>query len=98
MGQRISCALLGAASLLSAGAAPDIRAQPAPLFSIDWYVISPGGGPSRNECFVLNGTTGQPAPGYSSGNVYALISGFWTVAPVTVSDEIFFNSFEECTP
>lgn len=98
MRQRISCALLGAASLLSAGAAPDTRAQAAPLFSVDWYVISPSGNQSRNGCFVLNGTTGQPAPGYSSGGVYALLSGFWTAAPITGGDEIFFNSFEECTP
>lgn len=97
MSTRFFCASLGAALLLSA-AAPDIRAQAAPQFSIDWYVVSTGGSQLRNPCFVVNGTAAQPAPGYSSGGTYALLSGFWFVAPITAGDEIFFDSFEGCKP
>ncbi|MEP6496314.1 MAG: hypothetical protein ABJF01_26840 [bacterium] len=95
---RFSCALLGAASLLSASVVSDTRAQATPQFSIDWYVVNSGGSQVRNDCFVLTGTTGQPTPGYSSGGAYALLSGFWSVAPISGSDVIFFNGFEGCSP
>jgi hypothetical protein len=98
MTSRVLRALICAASLLSAGLASDTRAQATPQFSIDWYVVSPGGSQMRNSCFVVNGTTGQPTPGYSSGGAYALLSGFWSVAPITGTDQIFFNSFEGCSP
>lgn len=98
MSTRFSCALFCAASLLIVSVVSDTRAQAMPQFSIDWYAISTGGSTVRNDCFVLNGTTGQPTPGYSSGGAYALLSGFWSVAPISGSDVIFFNGFEGCSP
>ena len=95
---RMPCALVGAAMVLTLCAAADARAQAAPPFSIDWYFIDSGASRMQGACFVLDGTAGQPAPGYSSGGIYALLSGFWSVAPITGNDEIFFNSFEGCSP
>jgi len=98
MTARSSCALICAALLLSAGAVSDARAQAAPQFSIDWHVVTAGGDQLRNNCFIVNGTMGQPTPGYSSGGVYALLSGFWSAAPFSGADRIFFSSFEGCLP
>ena len=95
---RLSCALFCAASLLSAGIASDTQAQAAPQFSVDWHVVSAGADQLRNNCFVVTGTTGQASLGYSSGGVYALLSGFWAVAPIRGADRIFFSSFEGCMP
>lgn len=66
-------------------------------YSIDFYTFSAGGASMRGSCFHLSGTIGQPAPGYSSGNIYALIAGYWQPASTAVSDEIFFNGFEGCS-
>jgi hypothetical protein len=97
MNARMSCALICTASLLCA--ALESRAgTPTPQFSIDWHVISPGGTQLRSNCFVLDGTLGQPVPGYSSGGIFAVLSGYWSVAPITGTDEIFFNGFEGCSP
>lgn len=76
----------------------DSHAQSSPTFSVDWHYISAGVATTRNSCFVLSGTVGQPAPGYSSASngEFALLAGFWVAAPTTNVDEIFFNGFEEC--
>jgi len=97
MNVRLSCALICAVSLLGFGLASYAHAQ-ATQFSIDWYVISPGGTQLRGNCFVLDGTLGQAVPGYSSGGIFAVLSGYWSVAPITGTDEIFFNGFEGCSP
>ena len=73
------------------------NAQGGPTYSIGYHVISTGGTKLRNACFVLNGTAGQTSPGYSSGGVYALLSGFWSAAPTAVQqDQLFFDGFEGC--
>ena len=48
----------------------------APGFSIDWYVVSGGGGRSTGGAFTLDGSVLQPA-GIASGGNYQLQSGFW---------------------
>lgn len=69
-------------------------------YSIDFHSIVPGGGTLRNSCFVLSGTVGQAAPGYSSTTsgapAYAAYAGFWAAAPAAGADEIFFTGFEVC--
>ena len=72
------------------------NAQSGPAYRIDYHYISSGGTRLRNSCVVLNGTAGQTSPGYSSGGVYALLAGFWTAAPVTSQDQLFFDGFEGC--
>lgn len=100
---RFSRALIAAALFLGGSIASDSRAQSAPTYAIDWHLISSGGttlvgGTSRSSCFIVNGSVGQVAPGYSSGGLYSLYAGFWTAAPTMRTDEIFFDGFEGCTP
>lgn len=97
MNIRRACALISVAALLGVGVSPDTHAQSTPQFSIGWYVVSSGGAQMRRDCFVLNGTIGQSTPGYSSAGVFSLLSGYWSVAPITGTDEIFFNGFEGCS-
>jgi hypothetical protein len=76
----------------------DSRAQStlSALSTIDFHAVSAGSKALHNSCFRLSGTVGQAAPGYMSGTTDSLISGFWSAAPTTGLDEIFFNGFEDC--
>jgi len=74
----------------------DTRAGTTTTYSIDFHTISSGGSSLRNSCYQLTGTVGQAAPGYSAGSSDYVIAGFWSAAPTTGLDEIFFNGFEEC--
>ena len=74
----------------------DSVAQAIPPPTIDFHVIGSGGTALHNACFRLWGTVGQTAPGYSSASTYAVYAGFWSAAPKTGLDEIFFNGFEGC--
>jgi len=71
-----------------------------PSYSIDFHTISAGGNTLRNNCFSLSGTVGQAAPGYSTTTsgmpTYSVYAGFWSAAPLTGLDEIFFTGFQEC--
>jgi hypothetical protein len=73
----------------------DSRAQ-AGTPAIGFHIVSAGGHALKNSCFLLSGTTGQAAPGYSSGLTESLLAGFWSAAPTTGLDELFFNGFEDC--
>ena len=73
----------------------DSRAQVTPP-AINFHVISAGGKSLRNSCFRLSGTAGQAVAGYSSGPTDSLVAGFWSAAPTTGLDDIFFNGFEDC--
>jgi hypothetical protein len=53
---------------------PIVHAQ---SFSIDWFTIDGGGGPSTGDGFTLNGTVGQPDASTMSGGNYSLAGGFW---------------------
>ena len=74
----------------------DTHAGTIPPYSINFHTISSGGSSLRNSCFHLAGTLGQAAPGYSSGSTEFVIAGFWTAAPTSGLDDIFFNGFEAC--
>ena len=91
---RPSCVLVAAASLAVCGVSL-LHAQSAP-FHIDRYVLAPAGAHSRNSCYLLDGTAGEPSPGYSSNSTFAIYAGFRAAAPQVVRDEIFFSSFEGC--
>ena len=98
MNTRCAYALLGAALLSYAGAAREASAQSPPPFSIDWHVISAGGTTLRTSCFRLTGSAGQAVPGYSSGGIYAVLSGYFALPSTTQADSIFLDGFEECSP
>jgi hypothetical protein len=67
-----------------------------PTYSITFYAISAGGNTLHGSCYVLSGTLGQTAPGYSSGSIDSLIAGYWQPALIAATDEIFFNGFQGC--
>jgi len=86
-----------AAAQSTTATAPPASTQGAATYSVDWHTItSVGLIHAHNNCFDLSGTAGQPAPGYSSSAGYQVISGFWTAAPKSGRDAIFFNGFEGC--
>ena len=92
-------ALLVALALTIAGWS-DSRADAIVSYSIDFHTISPGASIMRNSCFVLSGTVGQVASGYSvttsGAPTYSVYAGFWSAAPLAGLDEIFFSGFEGC--
>jgi hypothetical protein len=94
----IAVPALAVMALVSVIAVPwsDTRAGTPPTSNIDFHVISSGGNALHNSCFRLSGTVGQAAPGFSSGPTNSLVAGFWSAAPTTGLDEIFFNGFEGC--
>ena len=65
-----SCALLLAGGVLTA---------PAQSYSIDWFKVAAGGGPSTNAQYSVSGTIGQPDAGHLSGGNYSLDGGFWGI-------------------
>jgi hypothetical protein len=87
--------ILSIVAVVAVGAATS-RADTPPVYHVGFHTISSGGDTLHNACFHLSGTLGQVAPGYSTGDAYALISGFWQFLPSPNPDEIFYNSFEEC--
>jgi hypothetical protein len=87
--------------LVSLAAAFDTSSSaqtPGATYSINFYAITAGGNTLRGKCFVVSGSVAQIAPGYSSGGIYALYSGYqFPVTPSSATgDEIFFNGFEGC--
>lgn len=95
--RRIARIAFSAAVLAAVAAIPSADSLASgPAYSIDFHYISAGQKTSRNSCFVLNGTAGQAAPGYSSGGIYSLLAGFWSAAPVAGQDQLFFDGFEGC--
>ena len=55
-------------------------AASAQNYSIDWFTIDGGGGPSAGGSYTINGTIGQPdaGPPMIAGN-YSLTGGFWSL-------------------
>jgi hypothetical protein len=84
-------ALAGVCALPGSGSSAQATAP-----AIGFHVVGSGGHALTNSCFRLSGTAGQAAPGYSSGLTESLVAGFWSAAPTTGLDEIFFNGFEDC--
>lgn len=89
-----SAIALGAIAALLASPATDSRAG-TPTYSIDFHRISSGAARLRGACYRLAGSTGEAAPGYSSGPTMEVISGFWTAA-ANPPDQMFFSGFEGC--
>jgi hypothetical protein len=81
---------------LAVSPSSDTRAGPTPIYSIDFHRISAGGGLLRNSCYRLDGSIGQPAPGYSSGPTMTLVAGFQPAGIVDRPDQLFFSGFEGC--
>src|ERR1035437_2991597 len=55
----------------------------AQTYSVDWYKIAGGGGPSTGGTYQVNGTIGQPdASGALSGGQYSVTGGFWSIISV----------------
>ena len=55
-------------------------------YEISWYTIDGGGGVSSSEQYSLTGTVSQPDAGYSAGEEYELLGGFWPGGPVCIVD------------
>jgi len=64
-------------TFLTAGLATFTTLALAQSYSIGWFTLDGGGGPSAGGSFSLNGTIGQPDAGTMSGGNYSLAGGFW---------------------
>jgi hypothetical protein len=76
----------------------DIQGVP---FQLRWQSIASGSVLSAaNPCYRLSGTLGQPVvtPGMATADTYSLFTGFWSAAPISGQDQLFFSSFEDCAP
>jgi hypothetical protein len=51
-------------------------------YQIVWSTIDGGGGTSAGGQYKLAGTIGQPDAGYSEGDNYELLGGFWPGGPL----------------
>ena len=54
----------------------------AQTFSVDWFTIDGGGGPSPGGGYSVSGTIGQPDAGRMEGGSFVLSGGFWSVFAV----------------
>lgn len=88
-------ALVALATALIVSSSSDGRAG-TPTYSIDIHRISAGGGSLRNACYRLNGSVGQPAPGYSGAATFSVNAGFWPAVAVEHPDQLFFSGLEAC--
>lgn len=100
---RLASSVLAAmvsASIVAMASSASHAGATGPAYSIDFHAISAGSSALRNSCFALSATVGQAAPGYSSetsgGVTDSVYAGFWSAAPVTGLDEIFFSGFQGC--
>ncbi len=65
------------AAILSAAMGAPALAQPDDTFTLPWWTIDCGGGPSAAGTLVFNVTIGQPDAGRMSGGSFVLSGGFW---------------------
>ena len=81
------------AVLLVLAGAFSTPAQSGGPFTLNWFTIDGGGGPSTGGNFTLNGTIGQPEAGAMSGGNFSLAGGFWggiqTPPPVPTVIEVW---------
>ena len=86
----IIAALLGAVAVTCAA--------DSPTYSIDAHILSTGTSVhATSACFGLDAVIAEPVAGFSSGGIFDLSTGFAAVSP-PVTDMIFANGFEDCTP
>lgn len=93
--------MLPAAAILTLGILAVPFGQPsaqAVTYGIGWHAIANGARTSRNSCFAVAGTVGQPTLQPSMGSTYAIVPGYLTAAPTATRDTIFYNGFERCSP
>ncbi|MBN8742377.1 MAG: hypothetical protein BGP24_01885 [Lysobacterales bacterium 69-70] len=87
--------LVALAAALTVSPSSDSRAGTA-TYRIDIHRISAGGGSLHNACYRLDGSVGQPAPGYSNGATLSVNAGFWPAVAVDRPDQLFFSGFQGC--
>lgn len=69
-----------------------------PVYSITAHIVSNGSSVhSTSSCYQLDAIVAEPTVGYSSSTTYGLSGGFSYFQPA-VSDTIFANGFEDCSP
>lgn len=79
---RITKILLGICLLLIVGGAiAGASGDLVDSLSIPWWTVDGGGGDSSGGSYTLRGTAGQPDAGRASGGDFAIVGGFWAVAP-----------------
>ena len=73
---------LAVAALLAALAlaAPPALGQSGGGYTLDWFTVDSGGGPSSGGALTLNATVAQPDAGVLAGGNYTLTGGFWAGA------------------
>jgi hypothetical protein len=64
-------------------------------YNISWHTIDGGGGTSSGGQYKLTGTIGQPDTGYSAGDSYELLGGFWPGGPLCFVDFPDFIRFAD---
>lgn len=69
------------------------------VLTLSGHVIAAGARESlRSPCAHLVATIGEANVGHAWSAHYALSSGYPTSAAAPLGDDVFFSSFEECTP
>jgi hypothetical protein len=69
-----------------------------PVYSITGHVISNGSSVhSTSNCYQLDAVIAEPVVELSSGGIYEFDTGFAATSPL-VTDTIFANAFEDCSP
>jgi len=59
-------------------------------YEISWWTIDGGGGEVSGGLYVLNGTVGQPDAGKSTGGLYTLQGGFWSLEMIPTLSEVWY--------
>ena len=86
----VVAALLGGVAVVS-------TANPL-TYSITAHIISNGSSVhSTSSCYQLDAIIAEPVVGDSSSTTYVLSAGFSHLTP-PISDTIFANGFEDCSP
>ena len=63
--------------LLSLLAVASLALAQSNSYTLDWWTVDGGGGPSSNSQYALHATMGQPDAGEMSDSRYSLLSGYW---------------------
>jgi hypothetical protein len=82
-------------TILMVGGAYPTETFAAGPYKMDWYTIDGGGGTSKGGPYVLTGTIGQADAGYSSGDKYEVLGGFWSGGPICTVGFDDFARFAE---
>jgi hypothetical protein len=87
-----------AAALVTLGLIALTSRAADPIYSFSGYVISNGSSVrSTSNCYEIDATVAEPVVGSSSSSTYSIDAGFRSVI-ATAGDDIFANSFEDCSP